>query len=177
MLRLQQTGTEINASVWYRPAVPDSWLDWLPEYDMPLGKPTGPATSVPSTSNITGLLPGKAHVWSWAPELLGGGRGSKIVSESHTHTKLKAVEEGGARFLNRQDPPLLQSLHDSAPKLLRAGQVWSRSFASGTSVVFDGGSGQGTIKWAHGKTQVGLPYTNVTIARQVAAAGCRWEDV
>jgi hypothetical protein len=28
-------------------------------------------------------------------------------------------------------------------------------------VVFDGGSGQGTIRWAHGKTQVGLPYTRL----------------
>jgi hypothetical protein len=103
-----------SASKW--PAVPDSWLDWLPEYAMPLGKPTGPATSVPSTSNITGLLPGKAS-------------------------------------------------------------VWTRSFASGTTATFDGGSGQGTIRWAHGKTQVGLPYMNMTTARSVAQQGCKWEDV
>ena len=96
--------------------MPDSWLDWLPEYDMPLGKPTGPAVAVPSTSNITGLLPGNAH-------------------------------------------------------------VWTRSFASGTNVTFDGGSGQGTINWAHGKTQVGLPYTNLTEARAVAQHGCKWEPV
>ena len=121
MLRLEQTGTEINASVWCRPAVPDSWLDWLPEYDMPLGKPTGPATSVPSTSNITGLLPGKAHVWSWAPELLGGGRESKIVSESHTHTKLKAIEEGGARFLNRQEPPPSSIASRLCPQIVAGG--------------------------------------------------------
>jgi hypothetical protein len=74
--------------------VPDSWLDWLPEYDLPLGAPSGPATRVPSTSSLTGLA--SAH-------------------------------------------------------------VWHRSFASGTSVTFDGGTGQGTIKWGgpHGKTQVG----------------------
>ena len=108
-----------SASSW--PAVPDSWLDWLPEYDYPLGDPTGPATKVASTSNITGLLPGQAH-------------------------------------------------------------VWTRKFSSGTVVEFDGGSGQGTIKWGmppHGKikTQVGLAYANVSVARLVAAEGCKWEDV
>ena len=55
--------------------------------------------------------------------------------------------------------------------------VWTRTFASGTTAVFDGGSGQGTIRWAHGKTQVGLPYTNASVARLVAEQGCRWEDV
>jgi hypothetical protein len=42
---------------------PAARLDWLPEYDMPLGKPTGLATSAPSRKNVTGLL-GTAHVWS-----------------------------------------------------------------------------------------------------------------
>ena len=103
-----------SASAW--PSVPDSWLDWIPEYDYSLGEPTGPATSEPSTSNVTGLLPNNAH-------------------------------------------------------------IWKRSFKSGTVVEFDGGSGQGTIRWAKGPTQVGLPYTNVSVARLVAAAGCKWEDV
>eukprot|EP01047_Picozoa_sp_COSAG01_P122662 COSAG01_NODE_51531_length_354_cov_0.784314_1_plen_102_part_10 len=82
--------------------MPDSWLDWLPEYDLPLGAPSGPATRVPSTSSLTGLA--SAH-------------------------------------------------------------VWHRSFAGGTSVTFDGGKGQGTIKWGgpHGKTQVGPPYTNFRV--------------
>ena len=101
-----------SASNW--PAVPDSWLDWIPEYDYSLGEPTGPATSEPSTSNVTGLLP-NAH-------------------------------------------------------------VWKRSFKSGTTVEFDGGSGQGTIRWAHGPTQVGLQYDD-DVARQITAAGCKWENV
>ena len=101
-----------SASRW--PEVPDSWLDWIPEYDFPLGEPTGPATTVPSASRITGI--------------------------ANPH-------------------------------------VWSRSFSSGTTVTFDGGSGQGTIRWAHGKTQMGISYTNATVAREVAAAGCKWEDV
>ena len=37
-----------SASAW--PSVPDSWLDWLPEYDYPLGEPTGLATSEPSST-------------------------------------------------------------------------------------------------------------------------------
>ena len=101
-----------SASAW--PSVPDSWLDWLPEYNYPLGEPTGSATSEPSRSNVTGLLP-NAH-------------------------------------------------------------IWRRTFQSGTTVEFDGGSGQGTIKWAHGPTQVGLAYS-ASVARAVAAAGCKWENV
>lgn len=113
----QHGGSSIwgSASAW--PAVPDSWLDWLPEYDYPLGEPTGLATRTPSSANLTGL-----------------------GSSAH---------------------------------------IWHRSFASGTVVSFDSGTGQGRIQWggAGGKIQVGLPYTNASVARMVAQAGCKWEDV
>ena len=43
-----------------RPAVADAWLDWLPQYDMPLGAPLGPATTRPSAAAPN------ASVWSRA---------------------------------------------------------------------------------------------------------------
>ena len=39
-------GTWGSDSRW--PAVADAWLDWLPEYDLPLGAPLGLATQKPS---------------------------------------------------------------------------------------------------------------------------------
>ena len=85
------------------PAVPDYWLDWRPEYDFPLGAPTGPA-----------------------------------------HTKPSATGKNAT--------------------------VFTRAFASGTRVEFDGGNGQGTIWWAHGKVQRGEP-------TEVEENGCRWESM
>ena len=79
----------------------------LPEYDMPLGAPLGPAEKRPSPT-------------------LGGNNSS----------------------------------------------LWSRKFASGTRVEFDGASANGTIWWAHGVVQVGLP-GNIT----ETAKGCKWESV
>jgi hypothetical protein len=38
------------------PAVSDSWLDWLNEYDMPLGAPLGLATKEPSPQNASASL-------------------------------------------------------------------------------------------------------------------------
>ena len=80
------------------PNVPDSWLDWLPEYDMPLGAPTGLA--------------------------------------------------------------------------VKTGDVWSRSFASGTQVEFDGVLNNGTIRWAHGVVQSG-PVRNSSSVE----LGCVWESI
>ena len=40
------------------PNVPDFWLDWLPEYDAPLGAPLGLATKRPSAAAPN------ASVWS-----------------------------------------------------------------------------------------------------------------
>ena len=124
-----------SAATW--PAVHDSWLSWLPEYDFPLGAPNGPATSVPSHHNLTG-----------------------VVHTSACNQPFTALRIHTDRAVQQQSP-----------------HVWTRTFASGTTAVFDGGSGQGTIRWAHGKTQVGLPYTNASVARLVAEQGCRWEDV
>lgn len=84
------------------PTVSDAWLDWQPEYDAPLGPPTGPATTRPSAANASA-------------------------------------------------------------------SVWSRSFASGTRVEFDGGRGNGTIFWAHGVVQAGQPVNLTAVAR-----GCQW---
>lgn len=41
------------------PAVSDGWLDWLPEYDMPLGAPLSLATQKPSRAGVAG-----ASLWS-----------------------------------------------------------------------------------------------------------------
>jgi len=92
-----------SAAAW--PAVADSWLDWLPQYDMPLGAPLGPAAQRPSTAGADASL-------------------------------------------------------------------WSRSFSSGTRVEFDGGSGNGTIHWAHGVVQAGPPVNLTAVAN-----GCRWESM
>jgi hypothetical protein len=88
------------------PAVPDSWLDWLPEYDMPLGAPIGPAQKRPYL-------------------------GVDVTAS-----------------------------------------FWSRTFASGTRVEFDGRTGNGTIRWANGVVQVGQP-ANLTALDH----GCRWESM
>ena len=90
------------------PAVPDDWLDWLPEYDAPLGAPLGLATQRPSRA-------------AGAPA---------------------------------------------------SASLWSRSFASGTRVAFDGGSANGTIWWANGVVQAGTPTNLTSIAR-----GCNWESM
>lgn len=50
--------------------------------------------------------------------------------------------------------------------------VWSREFASGTRVEFDGARGNGTIWWADGPVQAGKPVTDPSVAER----GCRWED-
>ena len=87
------------------PAVQDAWLDWLPQYDWPLGAPSGPAAKRPSAANASA-------------------------------------------------------------------SVWSRSFASGTRVEFDGGLANGTIYWANGVVQMGQPANLAAIAR-----GCVWESL
>jgi hypothetical protein len=52
--------------------------------------------------------------------------------------------------------------------------VWSRQFASGTRVQFDGGNGNGTIWWSNGLLQVSGPtYQDPS----VLAKGCAWESV
>ena len=48
--------------------------------------------------------------------------------------------------------------------------LYTRSFASGTRVAFDGGGGNGTIWWANGKVQTGPP-GNPTANKN----GCAWE--
>jgi hypothetical protein len=83
--------------------VSDSWLDWLPEYDMALGAPLG-------------------------------------LAKKHTS-------------------------HGSSP-------LWSRSFASGTSVVFDSNTNNGTIRWANGKVQSGAPRDHPSVGK-----GCVWESL
>jgi hypothetical protein len=88
------------------PAASDAWLDWLPEYDMPLGAPLGLATTVPTTAPV-------------------------------------------------------------------AASLWSRSFASGTRVEFDGGRGNGSIFWANGAVQLG-PQVDVSTMN---AHGCQWESM
>ena len=98
-------GWQTNAK-W--PAVKDSWLDWLPEYDMPLGAPLGPATSKPSSS----------------------------------------------------------------PSSDGTSNIWTRSFATGTKVEFDGATNVGVIYWAGGKVQKG-----VAPAAGAMDHGCRWEDI
>lgn len=50
--------------------------------------------------------------------------------------------------------------------------LWSRSFASGTRVAFDGGSNNGTIWWANGVVQSGEPRSLTAVAR-----GCAWESL
>lgn len=50
--------------------------------------------------------------------------------------------------------------------------LWSRSFASGTRVEFDGGSANGTIWWANGVVQAGEPANLTAVAK-----GCRWESM
>ena len=87
------------------PAVSDAWLDWRPEYDWPLGAPSGPASKRPSAANAST-------------------------------------------------------------------SVWTRSFASGTRVEFDGGLANGTVHWANGVVQVGAPANLSAIAR-----GCVWESL
>jgi hypothetical protein len=89
------------------PDCPDFWLDWLPEYDMPLGAPLGVASK----------------------------KTSKTSPSSNA-------------------------------------SLWSRTFASGTRVEFDGGTGNGTIWWSHGLVQAG-PLPNIT----ALAHGCRWESM
>lgn len=89
------------------PAVPDSWLDWLPEYSMPLGEPLGLAVKRPSVTSPSSEL-----------------------------------------------------------------SLWSRTFASGTRVEFDGGTGNGTIWWSHGVVQSG-PLANLSSLSK----GCRWESM
>eukprot|EP00040_Diaphanoeca_grandis_P020233 m.107592 g.107592 ORF g.107592 m.107592 type:complete len:406 (+) comp27809_c0_seq1:200-1417(+) len=84
----------------------DSWLDWLPEYDVPLGAPLALASSTPSPH-------------------------SSAAANAH---------------------------------------VWTRSFASGTHVVFDGGSGNGTIYWSNGVVHTGEPSGPLP-------DGCKWESI
>ena len=51
--------------------------------------------------------------------------------------------------------------------------LWSREFASGTRVLFDGALGNGTIYWSNGgPVQTGLPTQGDPT---VQAKGCRWE--
>ena len=90
------------------PNAPDSWLDWRPEYDLPLGAPLGPAEQSAS--------PRRSHASN--------------------------------------------------------ASVWTRRFASGTHVEFDGASGVGTIWWSNGKVQRGPPTDPKTVAQ-----GCAWESV
>lgn len=50
--------------------------------------------------------------------------------------------------------------------------LYTRTFATGTKVAFDGGTANGTIWWSHGVTHVG-PKANLT----GIAAGCNWESM
>lgn len=50
----------------------------------------------------------------------------------------------------------------------QSGAVWTRSFATGTSVSWDSGSRQGTIRWSNGVTQTGPDLTSklATVKKQ-----------
>jgi hypothetical protein len=50
--------------------------------------------------------------------------------------------------------------------------VWTRKFASGTQVLFDAGSRNGTISWAHGLVQKGLPSSI-----DVDTNACSWQTM
>jgi hypothetical protein len=60
----------------------------------------------------------------------------------------------------------------AAPNAPSGSFVWTRKFASGTQVVFDAGSRNGTISWAHGLVQVGPP-SDSTVDKD----SCSWQTM
>lgn len=66
------------------------------------------------------------------------------------------------------DHPLGDPLGDA----IKAGDVYTRTFKSGTRVLFDGRRGNGTILWGDGTQQAGRPWNP-----PAANSGCKWQTI
>ena len=81
------------------PSVPDSWLDWLPEYDAPLGAPLGLATKRPSAAAPGGSVWSRSFGSGTRVEFDGGTANGTIwwadgVVQSGEPANLTAVAKG-----------------------------------------------------------------------------------